>query len=94
MKMTNIAKSTILAASALALALTATVSAPTSVAAKDRAAMEKCYGVNAAGKNDCATATSSCAGTAKHDDQSDAFIMVPAGTCAKIAGGNLSASSS
>lgn len=49
---------------------------------------EKCYGVSAAGKNDCATATSSCAGTSKVDRDPHAFIAVPAGTCAKISGGS------
>jgi len=48
---------------------------------------EKCYGVVKAGLNDCQTATSSCAGTATRDRQSDAWIYVPAGTCKKIAGG-------
>jgi uncharacterized membrane protein len=52
---------------------------------------EKCYGVAKAGKNDCQTATSSCAGTAKSDRQVDAFIAVPKGTCNKIAGGKLAA---
>ncbi len=53
------------------------------------AEMEKCYGVATAGKNDCQTATSSCAGTSSLDRQVDAFIAVPKGTCGKIAGGNL-----
>lgn len=56
------------------------------------AEMEKCYGIATAGKNDCQTATSSCAGTSSSDRQLDAFIAVPAGTCGKIAGGSLSAS--
>ncbi len=56
------------------------------------AEMEKCYGVASAGKNDCQTATSSCAGTSKTDRQVDAFIAVPKGACGKIAGGNLTAS--
>ncbi len=51
---------------------------------------EKCYGVAKAGKNDCQTATSSCAGTSKVDRKADAFIAVPKGTCGKIAGGSLS----
>lgn len=55
------------------------------------AEMEKCYGVATAGKNDCQTATSSCAGTSKSNRQVDAFIAVPKGSCAKIAGGNLKA---
>ena len=50
---------------------------------------EKCYGVSAAGKNDCQTATSSCAGTSKTDRNASAWIAVPKGTCGKIAGGSL-----
>ena len=53
--------------------------------------LEKCYGVATAGKNDCQTATSSCAGTSTSDRQADAFIAVPKGTCGKIAGGQLKA---
>ena len=48
--------------------------------------MEKCYGIAKAGKNDCQTATSSCAGTSKKDAQGDAWVYVPAGTCAKMVG--------
>ena len=55
----------------------------------EAAGMEKCYGVAKAGKNDCQTANSSCAGTSKTDNQADAFIAVPKGTCQKIAGGTL-----
>jgi Predicted integral membrane protein len=50
---------------------------------------EKCYSVAKAGKNDCQTATSACAGSAKQDADPTAFIYVPKGTCEKIAGGNL-----
>ena len=53
--------------------------------------MEKCYGIAKAGKNDCQTAKSSCAGTSKADHQSDAWISVPKGTCDKIVGGKLTA---
>jgi uncharacterized membrane protein len=49
---------------------------------------EKCYGVAKAAKNDCQTATHSCAGTATKDAQGDSWIYVPAGTCDKIAGGS------
>jgi len=48
--------------------------------------VERCYGVAKAGKNDCATASSSCVGTAKKDSQKDAWIYVPKGTCTKISG--------
>ncbi len=53
------------------------------------AEMEKCYGVVKAGKNDCQTASSSCAGTSKTDSQGDAWVYLPTGTCEKVVGGSL-----
>jgi uncharacterized membrane protein len=50
---------------------------------------EKCYGVAKAGKNDCQTANSSCAGTSRRDGQKDAWIYVPAGTCERLVGSSL-----
>ena len=61
----------------------AVMSAPKSAEAGKN---EKCYGVSKAGKNDCATSTTSCAGSAKADNQKDAWIYVPKGTCDKIVG--------
>lgn len=59
-------------------------------AAKHEApAVEKCYGIAKAGKNDCQTATSACAGTSKKDGQKDAWLSVPKGTCEKIVGASL-----
>jgi uncharacterized membrane protein len=55
------------------------------------AATEKCYGISKAGKNDCQTATSSCAGTSKKDGDKSAWISVPKGTCDKIVGGSMQA---
>ena len=75
-------------ASLLAAAMTVALSTA-AVQEANAAEMEKCYGVAKAGMNDCKTANSSCAGTSKMDDQKDAFVAVPAGTCAKIAGGTL-----
>lgn len=51
--------------------------------------MEKCFGVAKAGMNDCAVknSTHACAGQAKSDNQKDAFLIVPSGTCQKIVGG-------
>ena len=49
---------------------------------------EKCYGVVKAGQNDCQTATHSCAGTSTADNQGDAWVYVPAGTCGKLSGGS------
>jgi len=52
---------------------------------------EKCFGVSKAGKNDCATASSSCSGTATQDFQKDAWMYLPKGSCLKMAGGALAA---
>lgn len=50
---------------------------------------EKCAGIVKAGQNDCGTSKSACAGTAKVDRDPEAWIAVPKGTCARIAGGML-----
>ena len=55
---------------------------------KPKFEVEKCYGVAKAGRNDCQTSNSSCAGTSKRDHQGDAWIYVPAGSCSKIVGGS------
>jgi uncharacterized membrane protein len=53
--------------------------------AAEKPAMEKCYGVATAGKNDCAAGPgTTCAGTAKADYQGSAWKSVPAGTCTSI----------
>ena len=75
---------------AIASALAAALVLPAAVQAQG--STEKCYGVAKAGKNDCQTAKSSCAGTAKKDAQPDAWIAVPKGTCSKIVGGSLTSS--
>lgn len=79
-------------AAVLALASSGLLVAGSSLADDKKPDMEKCYGVAKAEKNDCQTATSACAGTAKNDRQKDAFIAVPKGTCGKIAGGSLTSS--
>ena len=56
-----------------------------SALAAGTAAMEKCYGVAKAGKNDCkAGAGTSCAGTSRVDYQGDAWSLVKAGSCTHI----------
>jgi uncharacterized membrane protein len=51
---------------------------------------EKCYGINTAGKNDCAASNShSCAGEAKRASDPKSWIFVPTGSCQKIQGGSL-----
>jgi uncharacterized membrane protein len=52
---------------------------------------EKCFGINAAGKNDCASSNShSCAGEAKQAADPKSWIYVPVDTCGKIVGGSTS----
>jgi uncharacterized membrane protein len=77
---------------AVASALAAALVLP--AVAEAQGMLEKCYGVSRAGKNDCQTVSSSCAGTSKKDAQADAWISVPKGTCEKIVGGKLTPSSS
>lgn len=50
---------------------------------------EKCFGIAAAGQNDCQSAGNSCAGQVNEAARADAWIYVPAGTCTKIDGGSL-----
>jgi len=52
--------------------------------------MEKCFGIAAAGKNDCSSNKSAhaCAGQATRDGDPMDFVAVPKGTCDKIAHGS------
>ena len=72
---------------AIAAALAGALALPVAAEAQGRMPVEKCFGVSKAGQNDCQTETSSCAGTSKKDNQPDAWIAVPKGTCQKIVGG-------
>jgi uncharacterized membrane protein len=76
-------------ASALAAALAMPAIVKAGPAPQPQFKAEKCYGISKAGKNDCQTANSSCAGTSKKDSQGDAWIYVPAGTCDKLVGGSM-----
>ena len=50
---------------------------------------ERCFGVNASGKNDCgARGVHACAGESKTANDPQSWIYVPTGTCAKIQGGS------
>ena len=53
--------------------------------------LEKCYGINAAGKNDCAEGAHSCAGQSNGARDPKSFVLLPAGDCSKIAGGSTKA---
>ena len=84
-------KTNLIIASAVAAALTMPFvsTAQSGPAPKPKFEAEKCYGIAKAGKNDCQTANSSCAGTSKRDAQGDAWIYMPAGACGKVVGASL-----
>ncbi len=83
-------KSQLLIATAVvaALALPVAAGAQAGPAPKPKFDAEKCYGVAKAGKNDCQTTNSSCAGTSRRDGQKDAWIYVPAGACDRLVNGS------
>lgn len=70
----------------LATAVSSAVAVTAASAAED-GKFEHCYGVVKAGQNDCQTSTHICAGKGTVDRDPHTFISLPAGTCAKIAGG-------
>ena len=63
--------------------------AATSIALAAKGDTEKCAGIVKAGKNDCGTSKSACAGSAAADRDAEAWILVPTGTCERIAGGRI-----
>ncbi len=73
--------------SLLALSLSSGIAS----AADAKPAMEKCWGIAKAGKNDCSGPKSahSCAGNAKVNNDPNDFVVVPKGTCDKIAQGSM-----
>ena len=91
--------------SAIGLALAMQVSPVQSQERKDMSAMpqvvkdnmarmeknklEKCYGINAVSRNDCAEGAHSCAGQATQARDAKSFVLLPAGDCSKIQGGKL-----
>lgn len=54
--------------------------------------LEKCFGINAVAKNDCAEGAHSCAGQSTQARDPKSFVLLPAGDCGKIQGGKLKAS--
>jgi uncharacterized membrane protein len=50
---------------------------------------EQCFGVAKAGKNDCKAGAHDCKGMSKVDSDPQSFVLVPVGTCDKIAGGSM-----
>ena len=74
---------TLLAAGAIGTAATATAGGKMGHSDK-----VKCYGVNAANKNDCQSPGHSCAGQDAKARDPSAFVVVPAGLCEKLDGGS------
>ena len=72
-----------IASAALAVALTTLAAAPSHAAGK-----EKCYGIAAAGQNDCGNlaGTHSCAGQSKVDNDPGEWKLVAKGTCESVGG--------
>jgi uncharacterized membrane protein len=62
------------------------------MARMEKEKLEKCYGINAVAKNDCAEGAHSCAGQATVARDAKSFVMLPAGVCGKIEGGSLASS--
>ena len=54
--------------------------------------LERCYGVAARAKNDCAEGVHSCVGQSTIDRDKASFVALPKGDCQKLAGGSLNAS--
>lgn len=76
---------TILNGALFAAVIASGLSAATDASAQAKPAMEKCYGVAKAGKNDCAAGPgTSCAGSSTVDYQGGAWTLVKKGTCLKI----------
>jgi len=72
-----------IATAALVVALGAISTLPAHAAGK-----EKCYGISAAGQNDCGNlaGTHSCAGQSKVDNDPGEWKLVAKGTCVDIGG--------
>jgi uncharacterized membrane protein len=77
-------KNTVFVATALAVALSMT--GMKFAQAQDT---EQCFGVAKAGKNDCKAGSHDCAGKSTVDADPQSFVLVPVGTCEKIAGGSM-----
>ena len=84
----NLLKTALIDALTLGVATVATASPAGAGADKGSMSMVKCYGINAAHKNDCKSPGHSCAGQDSKARDPNAFVAVPAGLCEKIDGGS------
>lgn len=81
--MTQKAMSAAIVAGAVATAVAGL--STTAVTPAHAQAQEKCYGVSLKGKNDCAAGPgTTCAGSSTVDYQSNAWVLVPKGTCVSM----------
>jgi uncharacterized membrane protein len=88
-------KPALLVASAVAAAVAASAAGTAGPAPDPIFKAEKCYGVAAAGKNDCGSrGAHACAGEATTAKDPKSWIYVPVGTCTKIEGGSTTPKSS
>ena len=65
------------------------VALSTQTMAKQKCAVEKCYGIVKKAKNDCGTAKHACAAQAKTSADPNDWIFVMKGNCNRIVGGSL-----
>ncbi|OOG60513.1 hypothetical protein B0E47_02730 [Rhodanobacter sp. B05] len=85
---------TIISSTLLSLLAAGAIGAASNAHAADKMAAsstQKCYGVNAAHKNDCKAGSHSCAGQSSKARDPASFVEVPTGLCEKLAGGSLTA---
>ncbi len=82
-------KTTHVLMSAVALSFTLAACASNEEAPAQQTAVEKCFGVAKAGANDCKAGSHDCAGMSTVNGDPASFVVLPAGTCEKIAGGSL-----
>lgn len=76
--------------SALASLVVVGLASASGMALAGKGDTDKCAGIVKAGKDDCGTSKSACAGTTSADRDPEAWILAPTGSCERIAGGHVS----
>ena len=79
-------KTKLILSSAIAGLMALSAVSVTAAPVDKKAEKEKCYGIAKKGANDCGTATHSCAGQSKTDNQADEWKYVAKGTCEQMKG--------
>lgn len=78
-----------ISAAAMASMIGAGLVLSTDAAASEKPAVEKCYGIVKAHKNDCGSPKHACAAQAKTDGSPQEWMFVMKGNCDRIVGGSL-----